>query len=60
MARVVSGLNQCGEDGLDESINSGVGVKGSCCFLVGATRVIDEGREVMKVEGDMDGIRAIA
>ena len=33
----------CGEDGLDESINSGVGVKGACCFLVGASRVFDEG-----------------
>ena len=44
----------CGEDGLDESINSGVGVKGSWCFLVGASRVIDKGREVMKVKGDMD------
>ena len=37
----------CGEDGLDESINSGVGVKGNNRFLVEASRVIDKGRGVM-------------
>ena len=49
-----------GEDGLNESVNSGDGVERDGCFLVGASRMIDEGREVMKVEGDVDGIRAVA
>ena len=49
-----------GEDGLNERINSGVGVEGDGCFLVGASRVINEGREVMEIEGDMHGIRAVS
>ena len=49
-----------GEDGLDKRINSGVGMEGDDCFLVGATRVINDRREVMEVEGDMHGIRAVS
>ena len=49
-----------GEDGLDKRIDSGVGVEGDGCFLVGASRVINERREVMEIEGDMHGIRAVS
>ena len=49
-----------GENGLDERINSSIRVEGDGCFLVGAPRVINEGREVMEVEGDMNGIRAVS
>ena len=49
-----------GENGLNERINSGIRVEGDGCFLVGAPRVINEGRKVMKIEGDMHGIRAVS
>ena len=49
-----------GENGLNERINSGIRVEGDGCFLVGAPRVINEGRKVMEVEGDMNSIRAVS
>ena len=48
-----------GEDGLDESIDRGAGMKGNNCFLVEVSRVVYEGRWVMKVKCDLDGIRTI-
>ena len=49
-----------GENGLNERINSGIRVEGDGCFLVGAPRVINEGRKVMEIEGDMHSIRAVS
>ena len=49
-----------GENGLNERINSGVGVEGDGWFMVRAPRVFNEGREVMEIEGDLHGIRAVS
>ena len=49
-----------GENSLNERINSGIGVEGDGCFLVGAPRVINEGRKVMEIEGVMHGMRAVS
>ena len=49
-----------GENGLNERINSGIGVEGDGRFMVGAPRVFNEGREVMEKESDLHGSRAIS
>ena len=48
------------EDGADERINSSVGVKGDDSFLIEASRMIDEGRGMVKVKGDLDSIGTTA
>ncbi len=48
------------EYGVDERVNGSVGVKGDDCFVIGATRVIDERGGMVKVKGDLDGIETIA
>ena len=49
-----------GEDGLNERVDSGIGVEGESWLMVGTSFMIDEGRKVLEIKGDLYGVGAIS
>ena len=49
-----------GEDGLNERVGCGIGVEGEGWLMVGTSFMIDEGRKVLEIKGDLYGVGAIS